>query len=584
MNTLSYVVAIFGLLLGVAITLQINRLLSGQQSTAASLVNSIMHYNSTSVQLPATSNIHTDIDKTVEVLENERDALQKRLRLIEKELLQLSASSISKHKLEANNQSKHENLCPYKFKVYVYEIPTELESVRIGEEARRNQTLHICHKCILEQFSLEYIVNDFFTKFCGRTYDPDEADFFYLPLVRDAEFRLSLSHSTRNRAPSSTEWSLLTILEKNDSSLWKSVFNVTDKYWHAHGGADHIIAMPAPVTNIRHETSQRGFFHYMMHLYPPIFLCLEYSVGFVQEYPVCSTQKNIVVPYPTTDPELFNGKLTSAKVERKYLLYYAGGMHGDCVEVRRAMKILMQNSTRLSGVIPPVRSNQAEREHGFLAATFCPIPIGDSPSSKRMYDVLNFGCIPVVLSDDLIWAYSDQSGGPLNHTDFSLQMPQSVVHFTARKTLARYAGNPAAMGATPSGARLYDLLQSAYAQWGDYEDGAYLNPLVLVLRSIPQKDVQLLQAGVHKAAPYYRYYNMHSEMRQIPLTTHELPDGGAIQLLAAQLTLRKQRGVRTVRDECAKERSAPHKYISRYACDGRDKVESLVRRRRLLLR
>jgi hypothetical protein len=29
---------------------------------------------------------------------------------------------------------------------------------------------------------------DFFTQFCGRTYDPYEADFFYLPIVRDVSY------------------------------------------------------------------------------------------------------------------------------------------------------------------------------------------------------------------------------------------------------------------------------------------------------------------------------------------------------------------------------------------------------------
>jgi hypothetical protein len=36
-----------------------------------------------------------------------------------------------------------------------------------------------------EQFALEFVVMDFFMQFCGRTYDPDLADFFYLPIVRD---------------------------------------------------------------------------------------------------------------------------------------------------------------------------------------------------------------------------------------------------------------------------------------------------------------------------------------------------------------------------------------------------------------
>jgi len=76
-------------------------------------------------------------------------------------------------------------------------------------------------------------------------------------------------------------------MEKNDSSLWTSYFNITDKYWKANNGADHILAMPAPVTNLRHQGSMRGFFHYMSHLFPPIFLNVEYSVGFVNEYVNC---------------------------------------------------------------------------------------------------------------------------------------------------------------------------------------------------------------------------------------------------------------------------------------------------------
>jgi hypothetical protein len=106
-----------------------------------------------------------------------------------------------------NNRS-----CPYDIKVYVYEVPSTIDSIRISAEARRNKTLHVCQKCILEQFSLEYIVHDFFTQFCGRTYDPAQADYFYLPIVRDAEFRVALDK--RRRAPSLTEQALLEILER----------------------------------------------------------------------------------------------------------------------------------------------------------------------------------------------------------------------------------------------------------------------------------------------------------------------------------------------------------------------------------
>ena len=66
--------------------------------------------------------------------------------------------------------------------------------------------------------------------------------------------------------------------------LWNKVFKVTDEYWKAHQGADHILVMPAPVTNLRHQSSMRGYFHYMPQLHTPIFLNVEYSMSFVKEY------------------------------------------------------------------------------------------------------------------------------------------------------------------------------------------------------------------------------------------------------------------------------------------------------------
>lgn len=426
---------------------------------------------------------------------------------------------------------------------------------------------------------------DFFTQFCGRTRNPDEADFFYLPIVRDAEFRWNQHQSTRNRAPSDTEDALLLMIEKNDPSKWKSVFKVTDQYWNKYKGADHIIAMPAPVTNLRHETSQRGYFHYMIQLHRPIFLALEYSSQFVLEYPICAAQKNIVVPYPTTDVELFNGKLLnmSNTVQRDSLLYYAGGLHGDCVEVRKAMKHIMRNASSLPGVIPNVRSSQETRERGFMQSTFCPIPIGDSPSSKRMYDVLNFGCIPVILSDDLVWAYTKKTGGPLDQNEFSLQFPQSIVYFTAEKTLRVYASKKKDLGVLPRSQQLiYDLLERSVKSGGQYKNSVYVNPLVQVLQNIPAEDVAHLRKGVSKVAGLFRYYQIDYSMKDIPTAVHHFPSGGAIQMLAQQLSLRKQHGISALSESCQGERARKHAYIGKFTCDP-DKVESLVadKKRRL---
>jgi hypothetical protein len=93
-------------------------------------------------------------------------------------------------------------------------------------------------------------------------YDAEEADFFYLPIVRDVEYRYSMQHHL-GRQSSQVEEALLEALEKNKTDLWRKYLGVTDYYWRRHGGADHIIVMPAPVTNLRHQSSMRGFFHYV---------------------------------------------------------------------------------------------------------------------------------------------------------------------------------------------------------------------------------------------------------------------------------------------------------------------------------
>lgn len=274
--------------------------------------------------------------------------------------------------------------------------------------------------------------------------DPEQADFFYLPIIRDvypwvhfilqcmsliillqAEYRTSLGNKDRN--PSSSDQALLSLILDNDKTHWEQAFKVPLTYWDRHKGADHLIVMPAPVTNFRHETNRRGFFHYMIQLYRPIFLNVEFSDSFLKEYPICAGQKDIVMPYPTTDFELFNGQLESATTDatRDRFMYYQGGNHGSCTFIRTQLNNLTQ---RLEVGMPKVRGKYW-REIYFKKSVFCPIPVGDSPSSKRMYDVMHFGCIPVVLSDDLVWAYSKATGGVIDPTAFSIQIPQQVHSF-----------------------------------------------------------------------------------------------------------------------------------------------------------
>lgn len=136
-------------------------------------------------------------------------------------------------------------LCRTRYKVYVYPLPAAL--IERAEDARKNFGYHVCKKCIFEQFSLEYIIFDYFMQnSCVRTHDPHQADLFYLPIIRDVDYRIALSSPIirtvrgHSRTPSPIDNALIEAMEKNNTKEWLDVFNVTDYYWHRRHGADHV--------------------------------------------------------------------------------------------------------------------------------------------------------------------------------------------------------------------------------------------------------------------------------------------------------------------------------------------------------
>lgn len=133
------------------------------------------------------------------------------------------------------------SICEYDFKVYVYPLPASFS--KLSDEARSNSQFHICQKCIYEQFALEYVVLDFLSQFCGRTANPEEADFFYLPIIREIDYRIALQSGKRD--PSLVETIMLDAIEKDNTSSWKSHFQVTDYYWKRYSGADHVCLIVA---------------------------------------------------------------------------------------------------------------------------------------------------------------------------------------------------------------------------------------------------------------------------------------------------------------------------------------------------
>ncbi|KAJ8598809.1 hypothetical protein CTAYLR_008643 [Chrysophaeum taylorii] len=427
--------------------------------------------------------------------------------------------------------------CPYGVRVFVYEFPESLHFNKIAAAARERKIgTHFEGEHLLAQFALEFVLADFFEQACVRTHDPDAADFFFVPFFSDVEYRAA----GRPNGPSPHGEAILDILERNDTKKWVDRFETTDKYWR-RAPERHVLVQAAPVTGFRHPKGRRGWHHYKVQLGAPIFVSVEVSRSWTLEYPRCSA-KNVVMPYPVPGrawhDNTDNGWAATGLAlrdsrdgARPILAMYRGGRHG-CVNVRQSIADELAKAPDVAAASALVdaryrrirRRGPAPRQAVMQAAVFCPCPEGDSPSAKRQYDALLAGCVPVLVSDDALFAY-DHRAAPaapffFNSSTFSLRIR---------------------------------------------EQDALDHGILPTLRAVDPATLEALQRRGRAAAPYYRYYAPGPNYPDDPLPNHRYPDGGALALLVADLDHRASRNlVEPMWHACRAELRAPHLDLTKH--------------------
>jgi len=429
----------------------------------------------------------------------------------------------------------------------------------IDHKARQDAQGHYDIDSQIVQYTTELLVRELMVnpKSCLRTYNPEEATLFYVPYLPSTEHHVGHRAKT-DYSTSPYGQAIMDILNDQSYDAWERLFGMTSQYWKRRNGSDHILVFSEPMHGLYHPRNKRGNFHFVhsqKQLKPPIVISVELSTTFVQEYPHCSA-KNILVPYPNTHGNFFNGVFaqqaqqlllqsnvtvdTSSVVlpaerelyqqyinnknanenallqpppPRPVAQYYQAGLHGTCTKLRKAMKADYQSCAPSHHVL----SRILERSHFSTAmrvVTFCPCPGGDSPSAKRHFDALIAGCIPIILSSDFVWPFTkefDPFSLDLDPNDFSLRLTASDFD------------DP--------------LLDSKTCQPNDPSKPG----LQALLESIPAKEIARLRRGVAAAGRLYSWYaHDDPDLPENPLREGVLPNGGTAHWVVQALAERAE--------------------------------------------
>ena len=140
-----------------------------------------------------------------------------------------------------------------------------------------------------------------------------------------------------------------------------------------------------------------------------------------------SAHHNIPRPPPTVEKTiqfLYIGSLRRTPVREK--LCEVGAKEPDVVmhvhgwEKRESS---CQNRTTAANAVanPFLGSNDYPKLT--LAAKFCFVPLGDTPTSRRLFDAIIAGCLPIIISDDIDRSLPFSSAIPYN--DFAFRIPEA---------------------------------------------------------------------------------------------------------------------------------------------------------------
>jgi hypothetical protein len=291
------------------------------------------------------------------------------------------------------------------FKIFVYDLKPEYNVDLVKDQPR----------CRTDQYGTEIRFHENLLHHSVLTNDPEEAEFFFVPIYGECYlFRETQKSGTNNAMKVTNLWyrdALKTIQTEYP-------------YWNRTDGRDHVWSFPG-------ARGPHIFRDWKKLIKKSIFLTPEGDRSFGEQF---NTWKDIVIPGLEPDSEFIDGKLRKQSSLKKDIFAFFRGTilnKAGILAYSRGIRPKMEAAFKKhKDVIFTEEISSCDRDcyrKELRKSTFCLCPRGWSPWTLRAYQAMMVGCIPVIIADEIELPYENS----LDWTKLSVK----IAEVDAEKTI-----------------------------------------------------------------------------------------------------------------------------------------------------
>ncbi|KAG6519507.1 probable glucuronosyltransferase Os03g0107900 [Zingiber officinale] len=311
--------------------------------------------------------------------------------------LRLNSNLPARALIEPKNPSSHSSLP----KVYVYELPSRFNTDWLANE-----------RCGTHLFAAEVAIHEALLQYAGRSLDPEEADFFFLPVY------VSCNFSTVNGFPD---------LHHARPLLAAAIELVAGEFpfWNRSRGRDHVLVASHDYGACFHAMEDVAIADGIPEFMKNSIILQTFGL---RRPHTCQEAEHVLIP-PYVPPSIEDEWPLPEMSTRDNFVFFRGKMevHPKNVSGRFYSKRVRTEILRKYGGNPRFRlerKRSGDYRREMARSVFCLCPLGWAPWSPRLVEAVALGCVPVIVADDIRLPFTETVGWP----EISLTVAEAEVN------------------------------------------------------------------------------------------------------------------------------------------------------------